>query len=50
MSPPELGNPVTAGPEHCNTAEAQGKDLKIVFKNMTEVLKEEMTKSLKETY
>jgi predicted nucleotide-binding protein (sugar kinase/HSP70/actin superfamily) len=50
MSPPELGNPVTAGPEHCNTAEAQGKDLKIVFKNMTEVLKEEMTKSLKEVY
>ena len=50
MSPPEPSNPATAGPERHKIAETQGKDLKIVFNNMIEVLKEEITKSLKDIY
>jgi hypothetical protein len=34
--------------EYSNIAEAQEKDLKMNYKQMTEVLKEEMNKSLKE--
>ena len=47
MSPLEASNPTT---ENCNRAESQEKDLKIAFMNMIEVFKEEVSKSLKETY
>lgn len=40
MSPLELGNPITAGPEYSNIAGEN--DLKITFMNMTEVPKEEI--------
>lgn len=38
----------TVFPEHCNIAEAQEKGLKIAFKNMIEVLTEEMNTLLRE--
>ena len=41
MSPLELSNPTTAGPEYSNRAGAQDKDLKIALMNMIELLKEE---------
>jgi hypothetical protein len=41
MSPIKPRNPNRAGPEYCNTAEVQEKDLKIALMNMIEVLKEE---------
>lgn len=41
---------MTAGPEYCNIREAQDKDHKIAFKNVTEVLKGAMNKSLEELY
>lgn len=38
------------GPQTCNIAEVQGKDCKNACMNMLEILKQEMTKSLKEIY
>ena len=46
MSPAEPNNPTTASPEYSNTAETQDKDLKTHLMKMTEVLKEEVNKSL----
>ena len=40
MSPLELGNRITAGPEYSNIAGEN--DLKTTFMNMTEVPKEEI--------
>lgn len=34
MSPQEPSNPASVGSEKCGKAEAQGKDLKIVLRNM----------------
>jgi hypothetical protein len=46
-----VSNHITVGPEYCNVTEAQEKkDLKIIFMNIIEVLKEEITKLLKEIY
>jgi hypothetical protein len=39
---------VEAGTEHSNMAEGQERDLKTNYMKMVQVLKEEMTKSLKE--
>jgi hypothetical protein len=50
MSPLEPSNPYTAGLKHCNRAEAQEIDLKIVFMIIIEVLRKEMNKSLKDVY
>jgi hypothetical protein len=47
MSPPELSYPTTAWPESSNQTKAQDKDHKTNFIK-TEILKEEMNKSLKE--
>ena len=38
------------GPQTCNIAEVESKDCKIAFMNRIEVLKLEMTKSLKGIY
>lgn len=48
MLPPESSHPTAASPKYSNT-EAQENDLKINFIIMTEILKEEMKNSLKET-
>jgi hypothetical protein len=50
MAPGEPSNPATAGLEHRDRTEAQGRDLRIVFTKMIEVRKEEINKSLKEIY
>lgn len=50
MSPLEPSNTTIVDSEKCNIAEAKGKDFKIAFINMIEVLKEEINKSLKEIY
>lgn len=50
MSPLEPSNFTTVDPLNHNTAEAQDKDLKMAFVTVTEVLKEEMNKSLKGIY
>ena len=50
MSLLESINPTTVGPEKCHKAEAQVKDSKIVLMNMLEVLKEEMSRLVKEIY
>lgn len=50
MSLLESSNPTTVGPEKCHIAEAQVKDLKIGLVNMLEVLKEEMSRLIKEIY
>ena len=42
--------PTKVGPERRNIAEAQGKDFKLAFMNMLEVLEGEINKSLKEIY
>lgn len=47
MSLLEPSNPTTAGSD---IGEAQEKDLKTAFMNMTEVLKEEINESLKEIH
>lgn len=49
MLPPESSHPTAASPKYSNTEEAQENDLKINFMIMTEILKEEMKNSLKET-
>lgn len=46
---PEPSSPTTSSPEYSNTAVAQGNDLKTNFMKMTEVFKEEMSKTLKES-
>lgn len=48
MSPQEPRSPTTAGPEWSNTAATQEKDLKTNYLKMKVVLKDEMSKSLKE--
>ena len=50
MSLLESDNPTRVGPEKCNIAKAQVKDLKIGLMNMLEVLKEEMSRLIKEIY
>ena len=50
MSAQEPSNLTTVGPENCNTAEAQDKDLKVDITNMIEVPEEDVNKSLKEIY
>jgi hypothetical protein len=42
--------PTGAGPEYCNIAKAQDRDLKIALVNIIKTLKEELNKSLKEMY
>lgn len=49
ISPLELSNSPTAGPEYPIIAEGQGKDLKVAFVNVIEVLKEEVNTFLKDT-
>lgn len=41
----ETSNPTRIRAEYCNIVEVQDKDLKIDFKNIIEVLKEEMANS-----
>jgi hypothetical protein len=41
-------DPTTTGPEYFNIAETQEKDLKTKDKNIIELLKEKINKSLKE--
>lgn len=48
MSPQEPRSPTAAGPERSNTAATQEKDLKTNYLKMKVVLKDEMSKSLKE--
>lgn len=50
MSPLELSSPMTAGLEYCNITKTQGKELKMVFINMIEILKEKTNKSFKVIY
>ena len=50
MSLLESDNPTRVGPEKCNIAEAQVTDVKIGLMNMLEVLKEEMSRLIKEIY
>lgn len=40
----------TVGPEKCNIAKEQDKDLKTAFMDMLEVLKEDMNKFTNEIY
>ena len=42
VSPLEASSPTAPGPEYCSIAEAQDKDLKIVFMNIIAVFKEEV--------
>lgn len=42
--PSEPRNPITVGPERCNTAEAQDRDFKITIRNMVKDLKEDVNK------
>lgn len=48
MPPLETRNPITAGPEKSNGAEAQDKGFKITIMNMFNELKENMNKYIKE--
>lgn len=48
MSPPEPSHPITESPEYSNIMEEKEDNLKINFMMMIEVLKKEMSKSLKE--
>ena len=48
MAPPEPSYPTTARPKYSNIAEAQENNLKINFMRMTKVLKEEMSRFLRE--
>ena len=50
VSPLVPSNPATESLEYSNMAKAQEKDLKIPFMNMIQVLREEISKSLKEIY
>lgn len=50
MSQLESSNPTTVGPEKYNIVEAQVKDLKIGLMNMSEILKGEMSRMIKEIY
>lgn len=49
MFPRNPSIPTKVGPERCNIAEAQGKDFKLAFMNVLEVLEGEINKSLKES-
>lgn len=46
MSSLKPSNDTFTGPEYCNIAEAQGKELKVALMNMIDIFKEEMNKSL----
>lgn len=46
MSPIELSNPTTGGPQYCNVKEEQDKNPKIIPINMKEVLKEKINNPL----
>lgn len=50
MSPLEQSNPSTLDPEKYNIAEIQDKDFKIAIKNMLEILKDSINKSITEIY
>lgn len=50
MFPQKSSKPTTASPKNCNISEVQDKDHKIVYINMIEDLKEELSKSIKEIY
>lgn len=50
MSPLETSNPITVGPEKCNIADAQDKDLKIAIMTMFKLLKKDMNKYNKDIY
>lgn len=43
----EPSYPIKAGPEYYNIIEAEEKDLQTIYREMIEVLKEEMNKSLR---
>ena len=45
----EPSYPIKAGPEYYNIIEAEEKDLQTIYREMIEVLKEEMNKSLKKS-
>lgn len=49
ISPLELSYSPIAGSEYSIIAEGQGKDLKVAFVNVTEVLKEEVNTFFKDT-
>ena len=46
MSQLETSTPTIANPEYCNIVEAQEKDLKIVFQDMIDILKEENKRNI----
>lgn len=50
MFPPEASNPIAAGHEKCNIAEAYVKDFKMAIMNMFKRSREDINKSLKEAH
>lgn len=46
MSQLEISTPTIADPEYCNIVEAQKKDLKIVFQDMIDIIKEENRRNI----
>jgi hypothetical protein len=47
MSPLKPNNTTTVGPDKCNMAEEQDKDIKIAFMNILEVFRKEINKLTK---